>query len=407
MNCRFCQAPLSQSFLDLKHSPVANALLTQADLNKEEVYYPLNTWVCSKCWLVQTQDFSASSEIFTPDYPYFSSVSHSWLEHCKEYVEMIAERFGISEHSKVLEVASNDGYLLQYFMEKGVDIIGVEPTESTAKKAISKGIPTWIDFFTSSFAKQHFQNDPVDLIIGNNVLAHVPDINDFVKGLQIALKPDGFMTFEFPHFLQLHEHCQFDTIYHEHFSYFSLITVTKIFEAHRLQVFDVEKLGTHGGSLRLYVKHQGNKLLPTTEAVKLIYEKELEMGLNTIDFYKDFEKRIQPIKTGLMKFLLDAKHNHKKVVAYGAAAKGNTLLNYCGLKNDLIAYCADANIHKQGKYLPGSHIPIVSPDKIWEDKPDYILILPWNLEKEISRFLEPRREWGGQLVIAIPRLNIF
>ncbi|UII33376.1 class I SAM-dependent methyltransferase [Fulvivirga ulvae] len=404
--CRFCGHPLNFKFIDLQHSPVSNAFIPMERCKAAEVTYPLNVNVCDSCFLVQTEDYQTSSELFTSDYPYFSSFSKSWLQHSSDYVDMMIERFEIDSSSYVVEVASNDGYLLQFFKQQGVKVCGIEPTQSTADVAISKGIETVVDFFGEDLAARHFADKKADLIIGNNVLAHVPDINDFVGGVKIGLALDGICTFEFPHLVELIANNQFDTIYHEHFSYFSFQTVYKIFDTHGLTVFDVQKLKTHGGSLRVFLKHKGDENRMVTSQVNDLLNEEKQLGVLNRDYYKNFEQKAFTVKLELLEFLISAKKANKKVAAYGAAAKGNTLLNYCGVKGDLIDYCCDANIHKQGMFMPGSHISIMSPDYIKEDKPDYILILPWNLKDEITSDLSYIRDWGGHFIVAIPKLTI-
>jgi len=406
MNCRFCKTKIETLFLDLGHSPVSNDFITQNDLQKPEVYYPLQVYVCERCKLVQTKDFKASDELFRADYPYFSSVSKSWVEHCRAYAEMMVNRFGLRPGDYIVEIASNDGYLLQFFHEKGFDVCGIEPTRGTAEAAIAKGIPTVVDFFTKAFARQTFDQKKANLIIGNNVLAHVPDINDFLDGLKLALAPTGIMTFEFPHFLQLYRQNQFDTIYHEHYSYFSLLTIKAIFEYHAFHVFDTEELPTHGGSLRIFVQHQPGSR-PESKQVKRILAMEEASGLSDISTYQNFARKAWRVKWQFLSFLLEARTQGRQVAAYGAAAKGNTLLNYCGVKPDLIAFCCDANPQKQHKFLPGSHIPVLPPEKVNEAKPDYVIILPWNLKDEITRELEAVRTWGGKFVTPIPELTIF
>ena len=406
-NCRFCGGDLSLTFIDLKHSPVSNKLLSLEDLAKPEITFPLIVKVCQNCFLVQTEDYQTSSEIFTEDYPYFSSFSKSWLEHSKNYVSMMIDRFGYTSDSLVVEIASNDGYLLQYFKEAGVSVIGIEPTKSTAQVALSKGIDTVIDFFGKKLAIQRFNIKKADLILGNNVIAHVPDINDFIAGVKFALGEGGVCTFEFPHLLQLHQNNQFDTIYQEHFSYLSLFSVQKIFDKHGLKIFDVEEFSTHGGSIRIFCAHKDNEAQVISANVNRVLKDELNAGIDKPQFYEGFEKKALNIKIELLQFLLEKFKSNKSVAAYGAAAKGNTLLNYCGIKDDLICFCSDANIHKQDKYMPGSHIPILSPEEIKNRKPDYVLILPWNLRNEIKKDLHYISEWGGKFVVAIPQLEIF
>jgi SAM-dependent methyltransferase len=379
--------------------------LTQDQLNEPEVFYPLKLYVCEKCWLVQIDEFKRAADIFNSDYAYFSSYSKSWLEHCREYVDMITERLGLNETSLAVEVASNDGYLLQYFKDKQIPTLGIEPTENTAQAAIGKGIETICDFFTETMAKKlASQGKTADLVIGNNVLAHVPDINGFVEGLKIALKPDGVITMEFPHLMQLVGNRQFDTIYHEHFSYISFHSAKTVFAAHGLELFDVEEIPTHGGSLRIYARHTNSSSEPICNRVEQLLEKEKQAGMLKLSYYQAFQHSINNVKNDLMSFLVEQKRKGKLVAGYGAAAKGNTLLNYCGIKKDLLAFVVDKSPHKQGKFLPGSHIPVAREEAIEKAKPDFILILPWNLKKEITDQLDYIRNWGGQFVVAIPNL---
>jgi SAM-dependent methyltransferase len=402
MNCRFCKTELNDIFVDLVNSPASNSYLTKEQLDEPEVFYPLKIYVCQKCKLVQIDEYKKSDDIFDKDYAYFSSYSTSWLAHAKNYVEMITKRLSLDKNSQVTEIASNDGYLLQYFKEKNIPCIGIEPTKSTADVAREKEIDVIDDFFGSSLAQTLVKSD---LILGNNVLAHVPDINDFVKGLKIALKENGTITMEFPHLLKLIEENQFDTIYHEHFSYLSFYTVKQIFEAQGLKLYDVEKLSTHGGSLRIYATHQENHI-EVSQSVEYLLKEEKAFGLIDMDIYQGFQEKANRVKYDLLAFLLEAKKENKKVVAYGAAAKGNTLLNYAGVKNDLIEFVVDKSPHKQGKYLPASHIPVVSEEKISETKPEYVLILPWNIKEEVIEQLEYIKEWNGKFVVAVPKLEV-
>lgn len=409
MKCRYCENELKHVFVDLEYSPISNKMLTQEELVEPETYYPLKIFVCSKCHLVQIDEMKQADQIFDEEYTYFSSFSSSWLAHARRYVDMMINRFGYSEDSQVIEIASNDGYLLQYFKERNVPVLGIEPTANTANVAIEKGIPTIIDFFYSSFAREQLVDKGIkaDLIIGNNVLAHVPRINDLVKGMKIALNDGGVVTMEFPHLLKLIEECQFDTIYHEHFSYLSFHTVRQIFESQGLELFDVDEIPTHGGSLRIYAKHKEDKSKPMTPNVRILLDKEYAAGINRLEYYDDFQERVDRIKYSTIEFLIDQKKKGKKVIGYGAAAKGNTLLNYCGIKgNDLIKFVVDASPHKQNRLLPGSHIPVVDQEEIKKYKPDYVIILPWNLKNEISDQLSFIREWGGKFVIFIPELTI-
>ncbi len=407
MNCRFCKTELRHVFIDLFNSPASNSFLTKEALNEPETFFPLKVYTCHKCFLVQVDEYQKSDAIFNSDYVYFSSYSTSWLAHAKRYTEMMTARFGFNEQSLVVELASNDGYLLQYFKEKNIPVLGVEPTANTAKVAESKGIESVVDFFGVRLAKKLAeQGRKADLLLGNNVLAHVPDILDFVGGMKILLKPAGVITMEFPHLLQLVENNQFDTIYHEHFSYLSFTTVRDIFAAQGLELFDVEEIPTHGGSLRIFGKHKEDGAKPIEERVNALLKKEADRGMTTMKFYDNFQQKAFAAKTALWRFLLDQKAAGKKVAAYGAAAKGNTLLNYCGIKSDLIDFVVDANPHKQNKYLPASHIPVLSEAHLKEARPDFVLILPWNLRDEITKQLAYIREWGGQFVVPIPTVQI-
>ena len=403
MKCRFCKNKLEHVFVDLINTPASNSFLTKEQLNEPEVFYPLKIFVCQKCKLVQIDEYKKSDDIFDKDYAYFSSYSTSWLEHAKNYVEMITSKLLLDKHSLVTEIASNDGYLLQYFKEKDIPCIGIEPTASTAKVAKQKGIEVIEDFFGSSLAQNLEKSD---LILGNNVIAHVPDINDFVKGLKTALKPIGTITMEFPHLLNIIKENQFDTIYHEHFSYLSFYTVKQIFEVQGLKLYDVEKLPTHGGSLRIYATHIENNDIKTSKNIENILNEEKEFGLFDMNIYTIFQEKANKVKYDLLEFLLQAKKENKKVVAYGAAAKGNTLLNYAGVKNDLIEFVVDKSPYKQGKFMPASHIPIVEEKEIQELKPDYILILPWNIKDEIITQLNYVKMWNCKFVVAVPQLEI-
>ncbi|MCS6821114.1 MAG: class I SAM-dependent methyltransferase [Microscillaceae bacterium] len=408
MNCRFDNLPLTHVFIDLDFSPPSNSFLTAEQLNEPEVYYPLKLYVSERTFLVQIDEYKKADEIFSQDYVYFSSYSTSWLAHCKQYVEMITTRLELNETSHVVEIASNDGYLLQYFKEKDIPVLGIEPTLGTAQVAQSKGISTWVAFFGTELAEKLVQQGKqADLLIGNNVLAHVPNLNDFVAGLKIALKPTGVITMEFPHLMQLIENNQFDTIYHEHFSYFSFLTVKQIFEKHGLTLFDVEEIPTHGGSLRIYAKHTENDALSISKSVYVLLEKEISKGMNTLVYYQGFQEKADKIKYDFLSFLLEQKKLGKKIAAYGAAAKGNTLLNYCGIRKDLITFVVDKSPYKQGKYLPGSHIPVVSEEVLKLEKPDFVIIFPWNIKEEIEKQLSYIRNWNGKFVVAIPELKVF
>jgi 2-polyprenyl-3-methyl-5-hydroxy-6-metoxy-1,4-benzoquinol methylase len=409
MNCRHCNTPLNQVFVDLNNCPPSNDMLKPNQLNEPETYYPLKVFFCQKCYLVQVDEMKKAELIFNSDYTYYSSFSKSWLAHAKRYADMARERFNLNVNSQVMEIASNDGYLLQYFKEYNIPVLGVDPTENTAAVAISKGINTIVDFFGTRLA-QKLVNDNLkaDLIVGNNVLAHTPDINDFVNGVKIALKDNGVATFEFPHLYRLIDEIQFDTIYHEHFSYLSFITVNSIFKTQGLDIFDVDELPTHGGSLRVYAKHINDESKPVTKNVQNLINKEIEAGMCSLEYYQNFQKKVDEIKYSFWNFLIEAKKHNKKVVGYGAAAKGNTLINYCGLQGtDLISYVADASPYKQNRLLPGSHIPVMHPDEIKKTKPAYVIILPWNLKSEISEQLSFISEWDGKFVTFIPKLEIF
>ena len=407
MDCRFCQAELKHVFMDLVNSPASNSFLTIGQLNEPETFYPLKVFTCHECFMVQVDEYKKSATIFNGDYAYFSSYSTSWLQHAKTYTEKMINRFGLDDLSQVIEIASNDGYLLQYFKQRDIPVLGIEPTANTAAIATSKGIASVVDFFGTRLATDLAQRGvQADLLLGNNVLAHVPDIVDFVTGMKLILKPAGVITMEFPHLMQLVDNNQFDTIYHEHFSYLSFHTVQKIFAAQRLQMFDVEELPTHGGSLRIYAKHAENTSLAVSPNVDLLLKKEAKKGLNSLAYYADFQKKTTQVKLEVLSFLIEQKRLGKKVAAYGAAAKGNTLLNYLGVKNDFISYVVDANPHKQNKYLPASHIPVVAESHLAKDRPDYVLILPWNLQAEITSQLAYIRQWGGKFVIPIPHLQL-
>ncbi|MEM9564977.1 MAG: class I SAM-dependent methyltransferase [Actinomycetota bacterium] len=405
MKCRYCFHPLTIAFVDLDSSPPSNAYRTSLD--GPEAEYPLRVLVCETCWLVQTEDYAAADELFEEDYAYFSSFSTSWLEHSKRYVEAMVERFELDADSCVVEIAANDGYLLQYVVEAGIPCYGVEPTASTAKAARDKGIEIVEEFFGVELGKRLASDGrSADLTAANNVLAHVPDINDFVGGFAALLKPDGVSTFEFPHLGVLVEQCLFDTIYHEHYSYLSLTAVSQVFEGNGLSVFDVEELPTHGGSLRVYAQRSDTGTRPVTEAVTSLLAREEADGVSTVGYYEGFQARVDEIRDGLLAFLDRAEADGKTVAAYGAAAKGNTLLNYSRVTADRVDFVVDANPHKQGQFLPGSHVPIVDQAVLYDRKPDYVLVLPWNLMDEISTQLAGVAEWGGRLVRAVPALEI-
>lgn len=406
MNCRHCHTPLETTFLDLGHAPPSNAYLSQNDLRAPEVTYPLRIMVCTECWLVQTEDYTAADDLFRPDYAYFSSTSKGWLAHAAAYTEKITDRLGLGPDSHVIEVASNDGYLLRNFVEAGIPCLGVEPTDSTAEAAEALGIPVLRAFFGEALGKQLAANGKAaDLIAGNNVYAHVPDINDFTRGLAAALKPQGVITLEIPHLLQLITQNQFDTVYHEHFSYLSLQTVHRIFAAAGLRVFDVEHLPTHGGSLRVYGCLDGADHQETAAVSDCITSEEAGR-LKDIALYSAFQSHADAVKNGILRFLLDAKAEGKTVAGYGAAAKGNTLMNYAGIKPDLLPFVCDAAPAKQGKFMPGSHIPIRAPEALDTDRPDFVIILPWNIATEVRTQLSHLAEKGTQFVTAVPELRI-
>ena len=408
MQCRFCKTELEHVFIDLVNSPASNSFLTLEQLNEPETFYPLKVFTCHNCFLVQVDEYKKSDAIFDSNYLYFSSYSTSWLQHAKKYTDMMVERFGYNEDSLVIEVASNDGYLLQYFKEKNIQVMGIEPTANTAEVAMGKGIKTVVDFFGAELADRFANTWEVkaDLLLGNNVLAHVPDIVDFVLGMKIILKETGVVTMEFPHLMQLVDNSQFDTIYHEHFSYLSLYTVKQIFESQGLELFDVDEIPTHGGSLRIYAKHMEDESKAISPKVDALLKKETDKGLNTLAYYDHFQQKALKVKLDLTDFLIQQKRAGKKVGAYGAAAKGNTLLNYCGIKNDLIDFVVDANPHKQDKFLPASHIPVVNEQFLKDAKPDHVIIFPWNLKEEIMGQLSYIKDWGGKFVIPIPELQI-
>jgi len=405
--CRFCQTPLEHTFVDLGMSPLCEDHVKPEELKKMEPFYPLHAYVCARCFLVQVEEFVSPSVIFN-DYAYFSSYSDSWLRHIKRYTDQVVDRFEINSDSLVAELASNDGYLLQYFMEKKIPVLGIEPAANVAKYAVEKGIRTEVKFFGKKTAQELVRKyGKTDLLIGNNVLAHVPDINDFVSGMTVFLKKDGLITMEFPHLLHLIEGNQFDTIYHEHFSYLSFTTVEQIFNHHHLTLFDVEELPTHGGSIRIYAKHKADDSKPVLESVPRMLGREREAGLTSLSYYSDFTEKVKETKWKILEFLINAKRENKKIAGYGAPGKGNTLLNYCGVRADFLDYTVDRNPHKQGNYLPGTLIPIYHPDKIRETKPDYVFILPWNLKDEIMENLAYISEWGGQFVVPIPELTVY
>jgi len=407
MKCRHCDAELALPLMDLGSAPPSNAYLTEKSFKAPEKWFPLNVLVCNQCWLVQTEDYAGAEELFDSEYAYFSSFSTSWLNHAEHYVSEMVRRFGLNEQSHVVEVAANDGYLLQYVKAKSIPCTGVEPTASTALAARDKGIEVVEDFFGVALAKElSAAGKQADLTAANNVLAHVPDINDFVAGFALLLKPNGVATFEFPHLMQLIKYTQFDTIYHEHFSYLSLTAVNQIFEHNGLQVFDVQEISTHGGSLRIFAQRNDYCHHDVTPAVTELLARELSAGVTTEAYYADFHQRANKIKYDLINFLIEAKREGQKVIAYGAAAKGNTLLNYAGIRPDLLSCVVDRNPAKQNKYLPGSRIPVVEESVISKEKPDYILIMPWNLRQEVIAQLSYIRDWGGRFVTAVPSIDI-
>jgi hypothetical protein len=406
MKCRHCGTPLSNTFLDLGFAPPSNAYLTADDLARTEKYFPLKIKVCCVCWLVQTEDYTQADDLFNDDYAYFSSTSSSWLLHAELYAKAMISQLDLTQKSFVIEVASNDGYLLKNFIAADIPCLGIEPTATTATSAEMLGIPVLREFFGETLGKRlAAQGNQADLIVGNNVYAHVPDINDFTRGLKAALKSGGIITLELPHLMQLINQSQFDTVYHEHFSYFSLHTVISIFKAADLRVFDVSELSTHGGSLRVFGCHTDNSL-ETTPAVDAMLLRETECGLRSIATYHGFQTRADQVKNDLLSFLIEQKRAGRKVGAYGAAAKGNTLLNYAGVKPDLISFVCDAAPSKQGKFMPGSHIPILSPLAMHKQRPDFVVILPWNLADEVIAANSFIREWGGKFITAIPKLQI-
>ena len=405
--CRFCDERLEHTFVDLGMSPLANSYVDADKQNGMEPFYPLHVYVCGKCLLVQLEEFEKASDIFS-DYAYFSSYSDSWLQHAKRYVQMITERFSLGSQSQVMEIASNDGYLLQYFLEKGISILGIEPAANIAQVASEKGIPTVVKFFNVETARELVaQGKQADLLVGNNVLAHVPSLNDFVAGIKIILKPRGIVTMEFPYIVRLIKEKQFDTIYHEHFSYFSFQAVERIFAKHGLTLFDVEEVPTHGGSLRIYGRHCEETYFPVTPNVPDLKRKEEADGFGELNGYLSFAEAVKETKYQILEFLISAKREGKTVVSYGAPAKGNTLLNFCGVGKDFIDYTVDRNPQKQECLLPGTRIPIFHPDRIKDTKPDYVLILPWNIKDEVMSQMAHIRKWGGQFVTPIPEVKVY
>jgi SAM-dependent methyltransferase len=404
--CRFCAQPLRHTFVDLGMSPLCESFLKADQLNRVEPFYPLHVKVCEECYLVQLEEYVSPENIFT-EYAYFSSFSDSWLRHASSYVEMISSRFRLGPSNLVVELASNDGYLLQYFVKKGIPVLGVEPAANVAKVAEAKGVPSLVNFFGCETALEMVANgQAADLVIGNNVLAQVPDLNDFVGGIQNLLKPGGVATLEFPHLQRLMEGNQYDTIYHEHFSYFSLISTEKIFAAHGLILFDVDEIPTHGGSLRIYLRHSDDYSKPVTSSVTKLRDRELTLGLHKMETYSTFAEQVMESKRALLDLLIRLRREKKRIVGYGAPGKGNTLLNYCGIRTDFLEFTVDRNPYKHGRFLPGTHIPIYPVEKLGETRPDYILILPWNIKEEIVSHLAYTRDWGAQFIVPIPLAQI-
>ncbi|NIQ02610.1 MAG: methyltransferase domain-containing protein [Nitrospinaceae bacterium] len=405
--CRFCKAVLEETFVDLGQSPLANSFLDPAHLDRPEPRFPLHVYVCGQCFLVQLPEHETPGEIFDNSYAYFSSFTESWLKHAQKYVDTMTGRLGLGPNHQVIEIASNDGYLLQYFVQKQIPAFGIEPSANVAAAAEEKGVATQVRFFGTETARDLAgQGQQADLLLGNNVLAHVPDLNDFVRGLKIALKPDGWITMEFPHLVRLMEENQFDTIYHEHFSYFSFLAVDAVFKKHGLLIFDCDELPTHGGSLRIYAGHAEQPPQPESETIAGLKEREEQLGIKKLETYRRFHCKVEENKKSVLKFLHQAKQEGKRVAGYGAPAKGNTLLNYCGVGTDLIEYTVDRSPHKQGKLLPGTHIPVYAPEKLMATRPDYIVILPWNIKDELMNQLSGTREWGAQLVTFIPDVQV-
>jgi 2-polyprenyl-3-methyl-5-hydroxy-6-metoxy-1,4-benzoquinol methylase len=404
--CLSCGTPLRHTFVDLGMSPLCESYLGAEQLNQMERFYPLHVWVCERCFLVQLEEFVSPEEIFT-EYAYFSSYADSWVEHMRLYADAICDRLSLGKQSFVVEVASNDGYLLQHFVKKGIPVLGIEPAANVARVAVEKGIPTVVKFFGARTAEELVaEGRRADLICGANVLAQVPDPNDFVRGLKILLQPEGVVTIEFPHLMRLMAENQFDTIYHEHFSYFSFLSAERLFAAQGLTLFDVEELPTHGGSLRVYARHAEDGSHPVTERAGKLHQREVDAGLLFLETYAGFAEQVKETKRRLLEFLIGAKQAGKRVVGYGAPGKGNTLLNYCGIRTDFIDFTVDRSPYKQGKFLPGTHIPIHAPDRLLEAKPDYVLILPWNFQEEIVQQMSAVRSWGGRFVVPIPQVRV-
>ena len=405
--CRFCNNILEHSVIDLGMSPLCQKHIKPEHANDMEKFYPLHAFICEHCWLMQLEQFATPDEIFADDYAYFSSFSESWQEHARKYAEQMTRRFKLNTTSLIIEIASNDGYLLQWFVQKGIPVLGIEPAANVAAAAEEKGVRTEIEFFGKSSAKQLAKKyGKADLLLGNNVLAHVPDINDFVSGMKEMLGAEGVITMEFPHLQRLIERNQFDTIYHEHFSYLSFVAVNRIYANHGITLFDVEELPTHGGSLRIFGRHSDDHKKEVSQNVKDLLQREIDLGFESLEYYSLFEEKVKETKRKILDFLIEAKRNGKTIVGYGAPGKGNTLLNYCGIRTDFIDYTVDMNPHKQGNFLPGTHIPILHPNTINETKPDYLFILPWNLKDEIMNQHQYLREWGGKFIIPIPELMV-
>lgn len=408
VHCRFCKHELKVTFVDLGLSPVSNAFVTKENLSRSESFFPLHARACNHCFLVQVDDVESAEHHFNDQYAYFSSFSTSWVKHAENYVDKMVGNYGIGPQSHVIEIASNDGYLLQHFVRRKISCLGIEPSANVAKEAEKKGVKSWVKFFGVETAKQlRAENLGADLLLGNNVVAHVPDINDFVGGLKIALKPDGLITLEFPHLLRLIEENQFDTIYHEHFSYFSLHTLSKIFAAHELAIFDVEEIPTHGGSLRIFARHANHPQSTRTANLQKVLSDENKAGLLSVERYTQFSDRVSKVKYDFLEFLIQQKRLGKTIAAYGAPAKGNTFLNYCGVKPDMIEYTVDRSDFKQGRFLPGTRIPIRAPEEIYRTKPDFVVLLPWNLREEVFAQMAEMKSWGGRFVTAIPELRVW
>jgi SAM-dependent methyltransferase len=406
-SCRFCAAPLCTTFVDLGTSPLCESFLRAEDLNRMEPFYPLHAWVCDACLLVQLEEYVSGADIFT-EYAYFASYSESWLAHVRRYADAITARLGLDATSRVIEVGSNDGYLLQWFVAKGIPVLGIDPALNVVEQARARGVPSLARLFTAALARELAAEDTQgDLVCGKNVMAQVTDLNDFVDGLRLILKPRGVITVEFPHLMRLIEENQFDTIYHEHFSYFSLLTTERLFAAHGLTLFDVEEVPTHGGSLRVYARHAGDDSRPVSERVMALRAREITAGFDRIERYTSFTQQVHETKRRLLEFLIATRRAGKSIAGYGAPGKGNTLLNYCGIRTDFIEYTVDRNPYKHGRFLPGTHIPIFPPEKIFETRPDYVLILPWNVREEIMAQMAGIREWGGQFVVPIPDVKVY